>query len=541
MRGRFAILIAAGIAVVASCDAETTTDETTSTGEEPLLCNPGETRSCYEGPDGTESVGSCAAGVEACLQHGRGWGPCVGQVLPQQENCDEGADENCDGLTSCGQTVWAQRLGGESNEIGYRMATDAAGNIYVVGLYRQPIDFGVGELPTSNGSLDTVIMKLDPDGEVLWNVGIFGNGTVQARDIAVSPDGEHVVVTAHAAADVELDDVTLPALGSDDLLLVKLDGEGQVLWSDRLGNEDSQVPTSVAVDDTGHIAVAGTFAGELDFRSGEPLVSAGFGNDIFVAKLDPDGEALWTRGYNAPLDQAARSVAFGPEGRVAVTGRFFGRVDFGGGELEATGETNDIFVVMFDEDGDHVFSRSWGGDGDDQGWALAIDSRGFTTITGRFEETVRFGPNLIDAVGAGAIFVTQVDESGNDLWTTRIGGSSEQFGTDLTLDSLDRVIVTGYYEGDVRFGEAKLPLSGLKEPNLLVAKLEPDGGYVWARGIAVDGEQDVGGVPRGWRSVSILPGDFIALGGFVQRAFDMGDGPLEDFGGADLLVAKLAP
>jgi hypothetical protein len=65
------------------------------------LCEPGEMRDCYYGPQGTEDVGICQGGEETCDDQGTGWGPCDGQVLPDPagEICDNGEDDDCDGDT----------------------------------------------------------------------------------------------------------------------------------------------------------------------------------------------------------------------------------------------------------------------------------------------------------------------------------------------------------------------------------------------------------------------------------------------------------
>ena len=78
--------------------------EQTDSDEEPVnqggiyvTCTPGETRSCYDGPSGTEGVGVCKAGVATCVEDGTDWSECIGQVTPQAEICSNGIDENCDG------------------------------------------------------------------------------------------------------------------------------------------------------------------------------------------------------------------------------------------------------------------------------------------------------------------------------------------------------------------------------------------------------------------------------------------------------------
>jgi hypothetical protein len=61
-------------------------------------CEPGEQISCYTGfPASTEGVGICKAGLRTCNDQGTGFGACEGQVIPQQEICGSGQDENCNG------------------------------------------------------------------------------------------------------------------------------------------------------------------------------------------------------------------------------------------------------------------------------------------------------------------------------------------------------------------------------------------------------------------------------------------------------------
>ncbi len=60
------------------------------------VCELGEQRPCYHGPEATQGIGACVGGVETC--QGNGWSYCVGQVLPQQESCDVNEiDDDCDG------------------------------------------------------------------------------------------------------------------------------------------------------------------------------------------------------------------------------------------------------------------------------------------------------------------------------------------------------------------------------------------------------------------------------------------------------------
>jgi hypothetical protein len=81
-----------------TCGTACATGEACSAGAcKGIICFPGTTEPCYTGPAGTEGVGPCKGGTHTCNSQGSGFGPCVGEVLPQTEICGDGIDQNCDG------------------------------------------------------------------------------------------------------------------------------------------------------------------------------------------------------------------------------------------------------------------------------------------------------------------------------------------------------------------------------------------------------------------------------------------------------------
>ena len=84
-----------------------------SGGSGGALCTPGAEQPCYDGLAGTEGQGICKAGAQTCAADGMSWGPCMGEVLPQPENCATPEDEDCDGTAQActGTGLWAKRFG----------------------------------------------------------------------------------------------------------------------------------------------------------------------------------------------------------------------------------------------------------------------------------------------------------------------------------------------------------------------------------------------------------------------------------------------
>ncbi len=85
------------------CDGLVDCKDPDCNGDPACACVPGESRSCYSGPPGTDGVGICHAGTQVCNSDGSAWGACVGAVLPGVEAgaCDDGLDNDCDGQLDC--------------------------------------------------------------------------------------------------------------------------------------------------------------------------------------------------------------------------------------------------------------------------------------------------------------------------------------------------------------------------------------------------------------------------------------------------------
>src|SRR5262249_20068699 len=145
---------------------------------------------------------------------------------------------------------------------------------------------------------------------------------------------------------------------------------GDYLWSRHAGDTGDDYSYSIAVDPAGNAYVTGAFKGTIDW-GGTKLTSAGM-NDVFITKLDPSGKEIWSKSFGAAGDDYGFAVAVEPSGGVYLTGQFTGAVSFGGPDL-TSGAQFDAFLVKLDKDGNHVWSRSMGGESYDWGFWLAVD------------------------------------------------------------------------------------------------------------------------------------------------------------------------
>lgn len=128
-----------------------------------------------------------------------------------------------------------------------------------------------------------------------------------------------------------------------------------------IGEDSSQ---AIGLDSNGNIVMAGYFQSSIDFSGGAqtPLIGHGIW-DIFLAKFSPSGEHIWSKGYGGAGNERIVSMAIDPnDNSIYVGGDFTGTANFGGPDRTAIGPA-DAFVAKYNSEGDYLWDVVFGGDG----------------------------------------------------------------------------------------------------------------------------------------------------------------------------------
>jgi len=304
------------------------------------------------------------------------------------------------------------------------------------------------------------------------------------------------------------------------------------LWSQSFGDPENQYALDVSTDSLGNVLVTGWFAGTLDFGGGI-LTSAGA--DIFVAKFDSDGNHTWSQHFGDPNVQYGSGIAVDRWGNIIVTGEFSGTIDFGGGPLVSTYEV-DIFLVKFDQDGNHLWSYAYGEDLSQYGGRIIVDDWGNIFLFGYFMGIVDFGGGPMinpDTTYYPDCYFVKFDPEGNHLWSYHFGGDTEiQLAAEVAVDQWGYVVIIGSMFGTVDFGGG--PLTSVGSSDVFVAKYSPSGHHIWSQLFGDAGYQEASSI------ITEASGDMVIMGNF-NGAVDFGGGPLTSMTNSDIFFAKLGP
>jgi flagellin-like hook-associated protein FlgL len=279
---------------------------------------------------------------------------------------------------------------------------------------------------TLDGASQSVVSKLTDLGGATTaaafdnNLSAIKGATATARAIASGPDGS-VYVIADATGKTN----GLSPKSSRDVVLMKYDTTGQVVWTRALGSAAPAQGFSIDVGANGTIAVAGAVDGKAD----KALSTTGDQRDSFVATFDKEGRDLWYHQQGAIGNDSAAQVQVGDDGSVFVLGST--TESYGG---TATIGGKDVYLQAFDAGGTVRFTNSLGSTGDDAPAGLVLQNGNPLVVWNQADgprmasyngvDGLAAGvPDALAATGLGKISSMAMDESGRVFFVGSLTGN----------------------------------------------------------------------------------------------------------------------
>lgn len=249
-----------------------------------------------------------------------------------------GTDMFIQKLDANGGFIWAKNIGGIGNDSYSRgIKANMDNDVYVVGAFQDSVDFdpsGGVYKSYSNGNIDGFVVKLDSMGTFEWNA-TFGStlwDIVKGFDLDVN---NNVYLTGFFEGTVDFDpgvgSVTLSSSGFEDAFILKLNNSGDFVWVKSIQSNSSDEGTALSVDVNGDLYVGGNFSGtstDLDPGAGVYNVNNNGSTDIFITKLNTNGEFVWGRSVGGTNNDRCDYIGLDVSNNIYISGRFKGTTDF---------------------------------------------------------------------------------------------------------------------------------------------------------------------------------------------------------------------
>jgi hypothetical protein len=236
-------------------------------------------------------------------------------------------------------------------------------------------------------SPDIFLVKTDPDGDVIWAKMISGTSDDYTTDLIIDPAGD-LVLCGRYLRDITLGTTKLTALGHYDIFLAKFDAAGNAIWARSAGGTGMDLGQAVAGDKSGNIFLTGTFERTVNF--GTTAITASGGADVFVAQFNPHGILRWVQSGGSSANETSQDIAVDPDGNCRITGSYQGTAKFGAFPLTSL-SNSDIYLVQYGATGKCFQAVSLGGANADEGHALALQTSRVGCLTGYYREELHLG------------------------------------------------------------------------------------------------------------------------------------------------------
>ncbi|MDW5563264.1 MAG: Ig-like domain-containing protein [Methanomassiliicoccus sp.] len=351
--------------------------------------------------------------------------------------------------------VYSTYLGGNGVETGYSIAVDASGCAYVTGQTSSSFPTTLGAYRTAyvGGSNDVFVSKFSTDGsKLLYSTYLGGSGDDCSYGISVDSSGcAYVTGRTDSSNFPTLNAYQATSKGSDDAFVTKLSADGSSLaYSTYLGGSGDDCSYGISVDSSGCAYVTGqTYS--LGFPAFDYKILYGGSGDAFVTKLSADGsDILYSTFIGLLGSDCGYGISIDSSGCAYVTGKTNSLLFSTIGAFQTIyGGSVDAFVTKLSADGSKLlYSTYLGGNGEDCGYGIFVDSSGCAYVTGQTSSSIFPTLNAFQSASGGSpdAFVAKLSSDGFKLaYSTYLGGSGDDCGYGITVSG-GSAFVVGYTE-----------------------------------------------------------------------------------------------
>ncbi len=331
-----------------------------------------------------------------------------------------------------GNAIWSRTYGGSMDDRGQAVIETSDGGFAVTG-YAMSAD---GDASNNEGFHDNWVLRLDGQGNLLWEQSFGFSGHDHSYDLVETPEGGlfftgFLDITSARADGYTEKHASLTRHGVGEFWGTKLDSGGEIEWRSYFGGTNNDRAHAVARAYDGGYVMAG-FSESDDFDISDPRGSY----DFWVVKVSETGELAWQHSYGGTEIDIANDVAQTHDGGYVITGSTISA----DGDVSASQGGSDAWVIKIDAQGQLLWERTYGGSAFEAAEAICPTRDGGFVVVGNSRSTDKdVGTNA----GENDLWIFKVDSRGQLLWEQALGGTDLDFGFDILESSDGAILVVG--------------------------------------------------------------------------------------------------
>ena len=364
--------------------------------------------------------------------------------------------------SSNGTLELVQTFGGSKNDVAKSVVSTVDGGFAVLG-YTQSLDGDITDKATEN--YDFWMLKFDSEAQLEWNKTYGGSGDERGRSLIETSDGGYALLGYSDSSDGDVSSNN----GNRDFWLVKINASGVLSWQKSFGYEGEDEGVSIIETSDNHLMLSGVL--DVTASGGEGnqgrFSTRHAGGDYWAIKITPTGDIVWSRFYGGTFTDSPTGIKETlNDGLISVGGSDSNDVDISNNK-----GSYDFWIVKSNLNGDIVWEKSFGGSEIDEARDIISDGNGNHIVVG---DTRSNDQDVAFNNGAADLWAIKISNSGELLWNTSIGGSNFDVARSISTTFNNEFIIAGSSRssnGDVSKNQG--------QNDAWVLKLDNSGQLLW--------------------------------------------------------------
>lgn len=405
---------------------------------------------------------------------------------------------------------WVRTCLGPNPDIVSDMSISRQGDIRIVGGFSDSIVIGGGLATTARNGEEGFMARFSSAGNPVGLTGVLGTFLEEASTHVVDAEGNvYLTGTFDGYAEVGQAEIESPYEDQQDVFLVKFNRFGVVQWYKTFVSADkSELPPLTAIDSSGVLYLAFSFGDILQLPNGQNLTSLG-GFDVVVLKMDAAGNIIWVVQQGNEKDDVAQSISVTPTGdRILVTQQFEGTESFDNKTFESFSGKEDMAVRALNANGQQQWAFRVGANGVDRKMISTATKDKFY-LSGEIHGLTMFNTQQINSLGESSpdFYICRVSKEGAIEYLKQYGGINTESANDIHVDEKGAIYIAGYFNSTGQFSDGDLLEAEGGEDGFL-ARYRADGSFDWVMQFAGPYADQVRGIVLGADNSPYVTGMF---------------------------------
>jgi hypothetical protein len=246
-----------------------------------------------------------------------------------------------------GNIEWVHTAKGNGNDYAYGITADNNNDIYITGGSSSP-DLTFNGITISNLGFEKIfIAKYSTAGDLIWAQSVGGSSNEEGTSITTDINNNVYITGKFQSSSITMDTTTLINAGTFDIFIAKYSPGGNVLWAKSAGGNSDERGNSIISDKQGNVYITGWFASPKILFGKTVLLNPGSKGTThcFIAKYNSEGEPIWSECANGKMDDWGNGIVLDENENLYITGGFDGTsLNFNNNKL-TNGDANILFTA----------------------------------------------------------------------------------------------------------------------------------------------------------------------------------------------------